>query len=273
MVLTRSQKAALAKKSEQSCDSTTNHNNNNSVNDNSIDSKQIANNNKKSQSISYLFLLCFWKPSNSTWTLWACIISYILNGVIAYDAWIKLQSLKSSTDAIAADIHLIWCLVIVDIVDITVNVINEVYNKYDVEKLLLSSESSSNFLIFWLFAFVIGCGRDPIKISSAVLVLSVTLYLQLKQWNNKLQYEKYLRILVYVPLYLGGCFASNIAIESTVSNYYVMSYLALIFISMCCDLCDFPDFYYDNLHLCEAFVIASRALAVYMLSQGRLLQL
>lgn len=105
----------------------------------SINSK-IASTFVKSFIHERLIHFCIWKPSEKTWTLWACMFAYIINISVAYFAWTVLQNIVHHNVSTSADTHLytIAALIHANFFDISMNMLNELF-EYDLQLYIILS--------------------------------------------------------------------------------------------------------------------------------------
>lgn len=199
---------------------------------------------------------CVWKPTDKTFTYWACLKGLFFLLIAGYSVY----------DAVGSqypDFHFFVLILGIHCFDILTNFCNELFGNGHLNDVILFTESGKNIGDIFLFLFMVN-KTSNLFVTAAVLITCNTLALNIRFKNDE---KIWVRLLSYCVLI--ACFVFNY--QYIVSNCRITTYFCLVFASMIFDAFDFPDKYFAAIPMCEGLVIASRSFGIYMLITAQLL--
>ena len=216
--------------------------------------RKILRVNTKKVSWPYQILidLCFWKPTDKTFTYWSCLNGLSFLMIAAYSVFDELNTKYP-------DFYFYQFVLAIHTFDLLTNFCNELLENGHLNDMILFTETLCNISEIYLFLFMINQASN-LWITVIALASFYILALNMKYKNNDIIW---VRVVTYSLLFI--CFGLNN--EFIMSNTRMTAYVSFIFVSMIVDAFDFPDNYtwFKTIPICEGLVIFSRAAAIYML--------
>jgi len=197
--------------------------------------------------------LTVWKPTEKTFTLWACLVALAVL-VMCCDSVYWQIGVKYP------EFHFLAVVLFIHAVDVLTNFLNEFKGGWDVA--IFFTEAAVNASEALLFINIMN-GSSYLCVMTMMIGTFNVLSLNI---GYKDEDRLWVRAMAYAVL--GVCFA---IFADFVNSARLVGFVSTFTVAMVLDMADFPD-KWVGLRMCEGLVILCRSIGVYMLITADLLK-